>query len=311
MGRASRGKLERKIQALLHPLSHINPVTRPPWYETNLLWVPLTTALGIILFVWAAMMRGDFRFLLWLALALSIHPSWIFSKNIGIKRVSFQKVSFLVLLLLSVLGTYGFYSYLAEEPIAVSPSEEKLTYLFDTQKRMRGHIDFSVYNRSDDPYYGIWVKILIDSKLLSAEGIDLDFPTIEERVRTGDREIAISSGCLRGRNKDSRAAFLCIVDALSPKGEFKIQMTTTHAWSDMPEEQIGIASMKIVTFSKQPSRHFVNFPGKTSGASSEHTIPEKFTSTTMIYFCPDIGEPFKSLSPITCTPNSKYRMEKK
>ena len=299
MGKASRKKLDRKIQ-------------HPPWYETNLLWVPLTTALAIIFFVAAAMMKGDSRFLLWLALALCIHPFWILIKNIGIKRASFQKVGFLVIFLLSVLGTYEFYGYLAEEPIAVSPSEVKLTYLFDTQKRMRGHIDVSVYNRSDDPYYEIWVKILIDSDVLSAESIDLDFPTIEERVRTGEnvREIAIGSGCLRGRDKDSRAAFLCIVDALSPKGDFKIQMTTTHVGSDMPEEQIGIASMKIVTFSKQPSRHFLNFPGKESAASSEHKIPEKFISTTMIHFCPDIGEPFKSPSPITCTPNSKYKIKK-
>jgi hypothetical protein len=314
MGKASREKWERKFQAALERVPQIKPATQSPWYETNLLWVPLTTALAIILFVVAAMMKGDLRFLLWVALALFIHPSWILIKNIGIKRLSFQKASFLVHLLLATLGTYGFYSFLAEEPIAVSPSEVKLTHLFDSQSTMRGIIDVSIYNKGDDPYYEIWTKIVINSDFLSAQTIDLDLPTIEERVGTGKdpRGIALASACLRGHDKDSLPAFLCVIDRLGPKEIFKIQLTTVKARpSNAPEDKIGTALIQTVKFSKNPGRRFRNFPGNESGAGSEFTIPEKFTSTSIIYFCPDIGEPFQSPSPITCTPNSKYQIKKR
>ncbi len=313
MGRASREKWERKIEATLERVSQINPVSQPPWYETNLLWVPLSTALAIIFFVVAAMMKGDFRFLLWLALALMIHPSWILIKNIGIKRLHFQKASFIGLLLLATSMTYGFYSFLAEEPIAVSPSEVKLTNLFGPQSTMRGIIEVSIYNKGDVPYYEIWEKIVINSDFLSEQTIDLDFPTIEERVGTSKdpKGISIASGCLRGHDKDSHPAFLCFIDSLGPKESFKIQLTTIKARpSNLSEDNIGTASIRTVRFSKNPVRRLINFPGDESGTGSEFTIPEKFTSTTTIYFCPDIGEPFQSSSPITCTPNSKYQMKK-
>lgn len=303
MGKASREKWERKIQILLQ-----KPVGPPQWYESNLLWVPLTTAFAIILFVVAAMMRGDFRLLLWVALALSVHPSWILIKNIGSKRASVQKVSFLVLLSVSTLGTYGFYNYLAEEPIAVSPSEVKLTDLFDPRNRLKGRIDFNIYNRSDDPSYQIWVKIIIDSALLSAESIDVDFPTLEERARAGEepRAVSVSAMCVRGRDKDSLKAFLCFIDALKPKQFFQIKMSTNYlAPMESSETQIGRALIKIVSFSSKSSGHFDNFSHMTKGAATDKTIPEAFEWTTMIHFCPDIGEPWKLQLSIACTPNSK------
>jgi hypothetical protein len=316
MGRASREKWERKVQSAIQSAVQTasqNKGGGSPWYETNLLWVPLTTAFAIILFVVAAMMKGDFRLLLLLAFGLLVHPFWILTSNIGIRRAYLQRAVFVLLLLLSASGTYGFYNYLEEEPIAVSPTEIKLTDLFHPANGLKGVVEFSVYNRGDDPYYEIWAKILVTSDLLSSETIDLDFPTVEERIGTGSdpRGVALASGCLRGRDKDSHSGFLCVIDQLSPKDMFKIQLTTAQTNpSDMPEEKIGTTSIQIVKFSNSPGRRFVNFPGKERGAGSEHTIPEQFTSTTMIHFCPDIGEPFKSLSPITCTPHSKYKIEK-
>lgn len=315
MGKASRGKRERKpdwTAQIAYQANHA--ISQSPWYESNLLWVPLTTAFAIILTVAAAMIKGDFRFLLWLALALLVHPLWILARNIGITRSSHQRITFLIFLFLSIVATYMGYEYLAEEPIAVSPSEVKLAHLFHSGDSLRGVIDLSIHNKGDDPYHEIWVKVLVNSDLLSAETIDLDFPTIEERIGSGKDPtgIALSSGCFRGRDGNSHPAFLCIIDRLEPKEFFKIQLTTSKARpSDMSEDQIGTAVMRIVTFSKDPGRRFRNVPGQASGAGSEHKIPEKFTSTTMIHFCPDIGEPFKSKSPITCTPNSKYKIERR
>lgn len=311
MGKASREKWERKLRQAVQITSQNSFVaSQSPWYESQALWFGVATVVTIVLTVVVAAMKGDLRWLLCFAWAASVYPIWIISNNIGIGRRSFKIIFFLVVLSLGGWAFYELYGSLTpqeHEPIAVSPPEVKLTNLFDPSKRLRGHIDLSVYNRGDDPYYQIWVEIIIDSEFLSSETIDLDFPTLEERARAGEepREVMVSAMCLRGVDMDSHKAFLCTIDSLHPGKAFLIKMTSNYNTAHLSDEQIGRASVKVIRFLKEPGEHYDNFPHKAQGAASQRGIPVGFKSTTMIYFCPDIGEAWKSPSPITCTPNSK------
>lgn len=310
MGKASREKWGRKIQAVMQLASQSKPaISQSPWFESTLLWSCISTSLTFVLAA-VALKKGDLRWLLWIAWAGVVYPVWALSQNIGVRPALIKILFFLVGLSLSGWGLYELnrYIYKEIEPIAVSPSEAKLTSMFDPSKRLRGHIDLAVYNRGDDPYYQIWVKIIIESEFLSAETIDVDFPTLEERARAGEepRAVMVSASCLRGRDQDSKKAFLCVIDALNPKQLFQIKMTSTYNIADISKEQIGRALLKVIRFSSKPGQLFDNFPYKEKGAASQNSIPENFTSTAMIHFCPDIGEPWKfDPKVMSCTPNSK------
>lgn len=212
-------------------------------------------------------------------------------------------------MLLSAIGTDYFYKAL--QPIAVSPQEAKLSHLFGHPNGLMGNLDFLVYNRGEDPYYEIWVKIVVDSDLLSAQTVNLDFPSIEERIRAGGDAavLAVGSGCLRGVEKYSHE-FLCIIDALTSKDNFRIRLTTTHDRLNSSDKQIGLASIKVISFSSESGRRYQNFPGKQTQASSEHMRPRSFLYSDMIHLCPKGAKTFESNSRITCTPNSEQKLER-
>ena len=196
--------------------------------------------------------------------------------------------------------------------IAVSPTEVKLTDLFDSHRHFRGYIDLLVYNRGDDPYYQIWVKILIESEFLSADTIDLDFPTLEGRIKDGDDPHAVMVGatCMGGKDKNSKKAFLCFIDSLAPKKSFQIKITSNYNTAHMSGEEIGKVRIVVSKFENYPAKTSDNFPSGEKAAVWQADFPNTesgFTSSRYVFFCADVKQhwSFDQRSKI-CTPNSRH-----
>jgi hypothetical protein len=79
MGRASREKLMRRMQAIESALS-ARAHMRSPWYESNLLWTMVNVFLAIILAVVPTLKR-DLGWLFWVAWVFAGIAIWIVSKN--------------------------------------------------------------------------------------------------------------------------------------------------------------------------------------------------------------------------------------
>ena len=127
-----------------------------PWYESNLwFWGPFTVIVAIIGLVLT--MKGEYRWMLGLLPLMALFPIWRIAKKIG-NGIGTIEI-FIFFFVPFNFGAYGLYQYLEPpSPIAISPSEVKLTHLFDPQSTMRGVIDVSIYNKGDDPFYEIWAK---------------------------------------------------------------------------------------------------------------------------------------------------------
>lgn len=198
-----------------------------------------------------------------------------------------------------------------KDPIAVSPPEVKLTDLFDSHNHFRGYSDLLVYNRGDDPYYQIWVKILIESEFLSADTIDLDFPTLEGRIKDGDEpnSVMMSATCMGGQDKNSTKAFLCFIDSLAPKKSFHIKMTSNYNTAHMSDKDIGKARIVVSKFENYPAKTSDNVPGDEKAAAFTAHFPNTeggFTSSRYVWLCAGIRQhwSFDQRSKI-CTPNSR------
>lgn len=152
-----------------------------------------------------------------------------------------------------------------KDPIAVSPSEVKLTDLFNPDKRFRGKIDLLVYNRTDDPYHQIWVKIVVESDFLSPDLIDLDF--------SQNAELGPPS-CLKGTDKHSKKAFLCFIGSLAPKKELNIKLTSNFDPGNISNEQLGKAFIVVSKFETYPHQSYENFPGGEKAASWKAGFPD-------------------------------------
>ena len=85
-------------------------------------------------------------------------------------------------------------------PIAISPSKVDLAQLSDLPN-LKGYINLTVHNRGDDPQYDVWVKLVISSKILWPEALDVDFPTMEEPSLSAKAmiDMAVGTMCLGGR----------------------------------------------------------------------------------------------------------------
>lgn len=151
------------------------------------------------------------------------------------------------------------------DPIAVSPPEVKLTDLFSPDKRFRGKIPLLVYNRSDDPYHQIWVKIIIQSDFLSPDLIDLDFSQ-----NTGLGPL----GCIKGTDKNSKKAFLCFIGSLGPKKEFNIKLTSNFDAGHISDEQLGKAFIVVSKFETYPHQSYENPPGGERSAGWNAVFPD-------------------------------------
>ena len=276
------------------------------FYKDALFLFWAATVVTVILTAVAAM-KGDLRWLLWLALLFAIFPIWHIAKHIGRRQYSLE--IFFYLFVPFSYGMYGLHQWLepvgVTGPIAVSPSEAKLTHLFDPMHRLRGRIVFDVYSRGDDPYYQIWIKIIINSEFLSAGTVDLDFPTLEARIKNGEefRQAITGSQCLAGGHEYSRQ-FLCVIDRLGPKQSFQINLTSNYNTAHMTDKQIGTVTMSVRKFSQEPGERFENFPDQVKGAGFASPVPEKFIFKSFIVFCGDMH--WHSPPGLRCTPNSRY-----
>lgn len=280
-----------------------------PWYESNLwLWGPFAFVIAIIGLVLT--MKGEYRWMLGLLPLMAIFPILRIAKKIGNGIGTIEIFIFFFVPL--NYGVYGLYQYLEPpSPIAVSPSKVELAQLSDSLNQTRGYINLDVYNRSDDPHYDVWVKLLIRSDLLMPEILDIDFPTIEERSLTGKDvlDMAVGSMCLGGKDKHKHPAFLCVIDKLEPKGTFKIKLTSPYSIDISSPDRIGHLLTDVVEFSDVPGKHFNHLKGKPPSSGAEHAPPEPFQITTMFHFCPDVAEVYKLQPPMRCTPNSKYNLK--
>ncbi len=311
MGRASREKRERN--AALEAVAAIK--ASQPWYESNLLWASLSTSIALVLAVVAAAMK-DLRFLLWLAVCFGIHPCWVVSANIGIKRTMVRKIVFFLVVGILFFGAYTGYSFLKESPLAITPVRIPLAHAIYPDMNLHGQYDFVVYNRGDDPHYQIWIKLLLNSEVVSPEMLDLDFPTLEERERAGMsiNEMAAGTMCMPGKDNIRRPSFLCLIDVLNPRETFKIKLTAMQSFDNASRNNMGEITASLLRSYGKPSMHYSAQIGKRTGTAAEYNYPEAFHRTAMIHYCsktrsetrPDV----LSDMPVTCTKNSKSNIER-
>lgn len=247
----------------------------------------------------------------WIFVALAILEFQLFAN----KSQRIQRTGNLILIVLMFFVLFSLrWEVQAPSPIAVSPNEVKLSNLFDPlpDKHQRGRIDVTVYNRGDDPYYQIWVKIIIDSPL-AIEAIDLDFPSFEERVKAGEdrNAFAMDVYCVRGldhgpQERARHKAFLCFIKRLDPKKTFQIKLTSDSNPTGLSENQFGRALMQVTHFEKEPAGATENRPGNEKGSSVFGTFHEPFGSNAIIVFCPKVEKPLQyGRVPIICTPSSQ------
>ncbi len=122
MGKAARKKLLRRIQLLESRSSNVSSHPGLPWYESNLLWVPTSTLIGII-FLLIGTVKNDYRWLLLIAWALLLYPLWTAVKNVISTSKRFHRYAFLLLFALSGYGLYGFNLWLASHTGTLTPEQ--------------------------------------------------------------------------------------------------------------------------------------------------------------------------------------------
>jgi len=161
-----------------------------------------------------------------------------------------------------------------QHPISVTPSEINLNPLSE-HSQLKVNSDLTVYNHTDDWYYQIWLKIVIDSPVITTKQITLYLrPSLNGKEWVGNDPPLVSTKvlCFRGLDKDHQKAFLCFIRDLNPKEKYPLKLM-----SDCPEKlqetQIHKALISIVGFKTEPAQIF---EGQGEGAI-KYTWPEAFT----------------------------------
>ncbi len=150
----------------------------------------------------------------------------------------------------AILIPLGGYLYLKfREPIAVSP--KRITH---TTKEWSERIPFTIYNRSDEAIYNIWIKLLM-------VGIDIDFKDIELQPKFGGKfqKIDLSNftanfdimrfDCLDNCKKDS--IYLLLRD-LNPQTTKPLTINIKASKSE--NNQILKIFLQIKDYSKEGAR---------------------------------------------------------
>lgn len=250
-----------------------------------------------------------------LAIAISgalAAATWFYGKNkfwLNKQRRLFSSVTFIVLA--GTLSPGAYYVLQPPSPIAISPSRVDLIKLSDLAN-LKGYINLTVHNRDNDPQYDVWVKLVISSKILWPEALDVDFPTMEELSLSVKAmlDMAVGTMCLGGKDKYKNPAFLCVIDKLGPKDMFTIKLASrVSVDASSKPENIGHLSAFVVRYSDHPSQHFDQSEGQPAASSVDHTPPEPFDITSMVHFCPNIAEAYKLPKNATCTPNSRHNFK--
>jgi len=238
--------------------------------------------------------------------------TWFYGKNEGWAKKRKRSVSGLTFIALAgMLSPATYYMLQPPSPIAVFPSIVDLVRLSDLPN-LKGYINLTVHNRGDDPQYDVWVKLVISSKILWPEALDVDFPTMEELSLSVKAMMNMSVGtmCLGGKDKYKHPAFLCVIDKLDPKHMFTIKLTSRLSMdASSTPEHVGHLSAFVVRFSDHPSQHFDQSEGQPTASSVDHTPPEPFDITSMVHFCPNVAEAYKLPINATCTPNSRHNLK--
>jgi hypothetical protein len=190
--------------------------------------------------------------------------------------------------------------------VAVSPEDFPLARLVNSpDKRLHGKVSFSIYNRSDDPYYQIWVRLHVNSQIVRANNLYIDFPTLETKVRLGDnpRIVQFSAFCLRGSGTNFNQDFSCCIRSLSPRESFEIKLTN----GSIPDtdKELGTITGAITNIDTQPPEEL---EGR-NGAGSSCVVHGNLNFDQAIYYCPAMSNPRPPFAPdMACTPDSKPDM---
>ena len=136
MGKASRNKWIRRIQAMEGASAANKNYEELPWYESNLFWVPVTTVVGIILTV-AAAIKNDLLWLLWVAYLLACYPLWVISQNLLRCGRGFRIGMFFSLVMFVGLGFLALNQWL--EPSVNAPFRIEIPIVFLGAHFVFGH----------------------------------------------------------------------------------------------------------------------------------------------------------------------------
>ncbi|HYX71956.1 MAG TPA: hypothetical protein VE732_04240 [Nitrososphaera sp.] len=160
-----------------------------------------------------------------------------------------------------------------QHPISVSPSEINLNS-FDENNQLKVKNYLNIYNRTDNWYYQIWFKILIDSPVITTEQIALNLSPSEsiEQMKSEPSGMSTKALCYKGLDGDRHEAFLCFIRDLNPKETFTLTLMS-DAPKKLLESQTHKALVSVVGFGTKPTQIL---EGNKKG-SMNLVFPETFT----------------------------------
>lgn len=199
-------------------------------------------------------------------------------------------------------------------PIAVSPSVFNISEVVASDfpdSSLQGRVTLNVYNRSDNPYYQISIEIMIDAPppyLFLPQHLDLDFPTIQQRIRSGEREqtAAVGAFCWRVIKKDEqrRSGFACTIDKIPPRSNFEIKVTSKCYWGggDPITEIPVFVTINRYLPAPEPG---MTADGPDAAFRGTKIVGDYLSDGKLIVFCPKrINDADQPNDTMICTPDS-------
>lgn len=156
-----------------------------------------------------------------------------------------------------------------KDPISVSP-ETIIVGRGDWQT----YSIFKVYNKTDEVYYQIWVKLTIDTLNILTQNIEIDLtkPKNELDMQVGDIRISCDIVRYNGIDQMGNKAIFLLLSSLNPREVFSFVLTDKNPTPSSILFQTKVA-VKVCDFSREPS----SILSKPGSIALSFKPPEKFT----------------------------------
>ncbi|MGC2235624.1 MAG: hypothetical protein WA584_05660 [Pyrinomonadaceae bacterium] len=141
-----------------------------------------------------------------------------------------------------------------QNPVSVSPGEINLNSSNkDNELKAKNYIN--VFNQTDSWYYQVWVKITMDSSVITAKDISINLPPLEnnEKIKSEPSGVSTKALCYVGLDEEKRETFLCFIRELNPKETLTLTLLNDYH-ENLPELPAHKALVSIVGFNTEPAK---------------------------------------------------------
>lgn len=162
-----------------------------------------------------------------------------------------------------------------KDPISVSPET-----IIVGRGNWQTYSLFKVYNKTDEIYYQIWIKLTIDTLNILTQNIEIDLPKPKEEFGMQIADIRISCDIVRynGIDQTGNKAIFLLLSSLNPKEVLSFVLTDKNPSLSSILSQNKVA-IRVCGFSKEPSI-IISRQGR---AGLSFKPPEKFTLQDIVF----------------------------